>query len=337
MVDTLNRGPATPSPASPPPHRRRRFARKPKRGWQKRWLPYVLLLPALLLELLIHIIPMLVGIAISFLKLTQFYIAQWRDAPGAGLSNYRFALNIHQAAGKALLHSFWVTVLFTVLVLAFSWLFGMAAAVFTQHSFRGRGLVRTVFLLPYALPVFASVITWSFMLQRDTGVVNHVLVDQLHLVHDRPFWLIGGNSFWALVVVELWRTWPFAFLCLTAGMQAIPTDLYEAAALDGAGVIGQIRYVTMPMLRSVNRVLVLVMFLWTFNDFTTPFTLFGKAAPQPADVLSIHIYSNSFSTWNFGAGSAMSVLLLLFLLIVSLGYLAASNRADSDRKAARDA
>jgi multiple sugar transport system permease protein len=202
----------------------------------------------------------------------------------------------------------------------------MAAAVFTQRSFRGRGLIRTVFLIPYALPVFASVIVWSFMFQRDTGIVNHVLVDQLHLVDQRPFWLIGENSFFSLVIVEVWRSWPFAFLCLTAGMQSIPQDLYEAAALDGAGVFAQIRWVTMPMLNSVNRVVLIVLFLWTFLEFTVPYVLFGKSAPEQADLISMHIYQNSFVTWNFGTGSAMSVLLLMFLLVVTVGYLAVFGR-----------
>jgi multiple sugar transport system permease protein len=254
--------------------------------------------------------------------LTQFYIANWHEAPNAGFANYRYALDFNSAAGKELLHSFFVTIVFTGIVLAVSWVLGMAAAVFTQRPFPGRGIVRTIFLIPYALPVFASVITWNFMLQRDNGAVNHVLVDQLHLVGgDRPFWLIGQNSFYSLVIVEVWRTWPFAFLMLTAGMQSISQDLYEAAGLDGAGVWAQLRGVTLPMLRPVNRVLLLVLFLWTFNDFTTPFTLFGKGAPHQADLISMHIYQNSFVTWNFGTGSAMSVLLLLFLLVVTGAYL----------------
>jgi multiple sugar transport system permease protein len=228
------------------------------------------------------------------------------------------------------LHSFLVTLGFTVLVLGISWTFGLAAALFTQRSFRGRGLIRTAFLIPYALPVFASVITWSFMFQRDTGIVNHVLVDQLHLFDQRPFWLIGQNSFYSLVIVEVWRSWPFAFLMLTAGMQSIPQDLYEAAAMDGAGVLAQIRWVTMPMLKSVNRVLLLVLFLWTFLEFTVPYVLFGKAAPEQADLISMHIYQNSFVTWNFGTGSAMSVLLLIFLLVVTVGYLAASSRGSDN-------
>jgi multiple sugar transport system permease protein len=270
---------------------------------------------------------MLAGVGISFLQLTELYLSNWRAAPFAGTSNYAVAVNFNGAIGQALLHSFTVTVLYTAIVLAVSWTFGMAAAVFTQRAFRGRGVIRTVFLIPYALPVFASVITWNFMLQRDTGMVNQLLLS-LHLVHSRPFWLIGQNSFYSLVIVAIWRSWPFAFLILTAGMQSIPTDLYEAASLDGSGALGQVRHVTLPLLRPVNRVLLLVLFLWTFNDFTVPFTLFGSAPPTQADIISIHIYENSFVSWNFGTGSAMSVLLLLFLLVVTVIYLAVGRRGE---------
>jgi multiple sugar transport system permease protein len=88
--------------------------------------------------------------------------------------------------------------------------------------------------------------------------------------------------------------------------------------------------VTLPMLRPVNRVLVLVLFLWTFNDFNTPYLLFGGSAPRAADLISIHIYQSSFVTWNFGTGSAMSVALLLFLLLVSATYLLITNRKRTD-------
>ena len=315
-------GDAPAGPRAAPPARPRRRRRQ--------WLPYLLLLPVLAAELLIHVVPMMVGVGMSFLELTQFYLRNWTDAPGAGLDNYRFALEFDQASGQALLRSFWTTVVFTVVVLVCSWSLGMLAAIWTQHAFPGRGLVRTAFLVPYALPVFASVITWSFMLQRDNGMVNHVLVDQLGVLDERPFWLIGGNSFWALVVVEVWRLWPFAFLALTAGMSSIPKEQYEAAAMDGAGIPGQVRWVTLPHLRSVNQVLLLVLFLWTFNEFTVPYTFFGRSAPEQADLISMHIYQNSFVTWNFGTGSAMSVLLLLFLLAVTAVYLLLTRPRDVD-------
>ncbi|MFB7462140.1 carbohydrate ABC transporter permease [Streptomyces sp. NPDC056224] len=294
-------------------------------------LPYLLLLPALLLELLIHLVPMVMGILMSFRELTQFFIRDWARAPWTGFGNYELAVDVNRPVGAALLGSFLTTCLFTLLSVGLCWLLGTAAAVFTQAHFRGRGVLRALFLVPYALPVYAAVITWVFMFQRDNGLVNHVLHDQLGLGGaGHTFWLIGDNSFWALLTVSVWKGWPFAFLVVTAALQNIPGDLYEAAALDGAGVWQQIRRITLPSLGAVNQVLVLVLFLWTFNDFNTPFVLFGKAAPEAADLISVHIYQSSFVTWNFGTGSAMSVLLLLFLLLVTAGYLLVTTRGRRD-------
>jgi multiple sugar transport system permease protein len=299
---------------------KKKRARRPSPR-RSRWLPYLLLAPAVVMELLIHIIPMLVGIWMSFIKLTKIYIANWSAAPWAGLQNYAIAVDFDASIGAALLRSFLVTAAFSLLALGISWGLGMAAAVALQQPFRGRGLVRTIFLVPYALPAYAGILTWNFMLQRDTGLVNHVLVDNLQLTDDRPFWLLGGNAFASIVTVAVWRLWPFAFLSLMAGLQSIPSDLYEAAAVDGAGNLRQWRHITLPSLRPVNLVLVLVLFLWTFNDFNTPYVLFGNGQPPGGDLISFHIYNASFLTWNFGIGSAMSVLLLLFLFVVTAAYL----------------
>ncbi|WP_181795913.1 carbohydrate ABC transporter permease [Streptomyces sp. WELS2] len=303
-------------------------ARAPRRPGRLRRLslPYLLLLPALLLELLVHLVPMVIGVVMSFKELTQFYIRDWGTAPWSGLGNYRVSVDFDAPVGEALLHSFLVTVGFTLLSVGLCWLIGTAAAVFMQDTFRGRGLLRALFLVPYALPVYTAVITWAFMFQHDNGLVNHVLHDQLHLTGKPSFWLIGDNSFYALLTVSVWKGWPFAFLIVTAGLQNIPGELYEAAALDGAGTWQRIRRITLPSLRPVNQVLVLVLFLWTFNDFNTPYVLFGKSAPEAADLVSVHIYQSSFVTWNFGTGSAMSVLLLLFLLVVTGGYLLLTSR-----------
>ncbi|MFL6063850.1 MAG: carbohydrate ABC transporter permease [Friedmanniella sp.] len=305
--------------AGPGPRRPQRQA-----GW---WFPYAIVAPAVLLELAIHIIPMLTGIYISFIELTKFYIRRWTEAPVVGLENYGIALDFSSTVGKQLLHSFLITCAFTVLVVGISWGLGMAAAVALQKPFRSRAVWRTLFLVPYALPLYAGIITWNFMFQRDTGVVNHVLVDQLGLGGgERPFWLIGSNAFVSLVVVAIWRMWPFAFLMLMAGLQSIPHDVYEASALDGASPWRQWRRITLPMLGSVNVVLLLVMFLWVFNDFNTPYVLFGTAQPPAGDLISFRIYNSSFLTWDFGVGSAMSVLLLLFLLLVTAVYLLATRK-----------
>jgi multiple sugar transport system permease protein len=286
-----------------------------------RRLPYLLILPAACFELLIHVIPLLAGAGISFFGITQFFIRNWSAAPWQGLHNYRLALDFGSPIGHALLHSFLITAAFSVLVVSFCLVFGMLAALLVNSEFRGQAWFRTLFLVPYALPVYVAVIGWSFMLDRDNGSLNTLLVDDLHLIHDRPFWLIGTNAFWTTVMTTTWRLWPFAFLMTLAGLQNIPKELYEAASVDGAGAWRKFRSITLPLLRPVTGVLVIILFLWTFNEFNTPYVLFGQSPPPSADLISLHIYANSFEDLNFSLGSAMSVLLLLFLMATTVIYI----------------
>ena len=317
-----------PERAKKPGRDGRRPGAKRTVGW---WLPLVLIAPAVLLELLIHVVPMVTGIWMSFVKLTQLYLANWSAAPFVGFGNYQLALDFNGAQGLSLLQSFLTTIIFTIFVVGISWVLGMAAAVALQRSFFGRGLLRTLFLVPYAIPMYAGIITWKFMFQQQTGALNNVLAS-LHLIDPahKPFWLIGSNALVSVIVVAIWKMWPFAFLMLMAGLQSVSEDLYEASALDGAKPFRQWRSITLPGLGGVNRVLLLVMFLWTFNDFNTPFILFGGNEPPAGDIISVHIYNASFVNLNFGFGSAMSVLLLLFLLIVTGIYLFIGNRRSND-------
>ena len=302
---------------SPPP--------RPRKGWRRRLgpnaLPYLLVIPAVLFELLIHIVPMVFGVVISFLGLTSLYIRNWVQAPFTGFNNFKLGLDIGGPIGSSLLHSFLITTAYTVLIVVGGWVMGLTAALLVNSEFRGRGWFRTLFLIPYALPIYVTVIAWQFMLQQQNGSVNTLLVKDLHLVNDPPFWLLGNNAFWSITMTALWRTWPFAFLLLLAALQNIPADLYEVASVDGASRWRQFRSITLPLLRPVSAVVVLVTFLWTFNDFNTPYILFGQSPPASADLLSLHIYVNSFVNLNFGLGAAMSTLLLLFLLIVSVVYI----------------
>ncbi|QUH01390.1 sugar ABC transporter permease [Saccharopolyspora erythraea] len=297
-----------------------------RRRWtpSRRAVPYLLLAPALFFELLVHVVPMLGGLWMSFLQLNQFFLRHWLTAPWAGLDNYRFAVDFDSAVGAELLRSFATTAAFSLITVALSWTLGMFAATLLQRAFPGRTLLRALLLVPYALPVYTAAMIWKFMLDRGDGVVNAALADLG--VGGESFWLLGDNAFASLVVTAVWRLWPFAFLALMAGMQSIPSEVYDAAAVDGAGIGQRFTSITLPMLRPVSQVLVLVLFLWTFNDFNVPYILFDQSVPSAANLVSIHVYQSSFLTWNFGLGSAMSTLLLLFLLAVTALYLLVTSR-----------
>jgi multiple sugar transport system permease protein len=284
-------------------------------------LPYLLVAPVVICELVVHVVPTVIGLFLSLHHVNQFNLRDWTGSSYAGTDNYRTALDPGTAVGSALWSSFWVTALFTLVVVALCWLIGMFAAVLLSLPFRGRGFFRAFFLIPFALPAYVSGVGWRFLFARDDGAVNHLLVDNLHVVHDRPFWLVGDNAFWATVIVSVWRLWPFACLMLLAALTTVPRERYEAAAMNGARGWAQFWHVTLPGIRRINVLVLLVMALWTFNEFAVPWVLFGGTPPHSATLLSTLVYREAFGTFDVGVAAATNIVSAVLLLAAGLVWL----------------
>lgn len=263
---------------------------------------------------------MLASIGMAFLHLNQETIGDWIRAPFAGLFNFHIALSVSSPIAGALLHSFVVTVLYTAAVVLASWLLGLVGAVFLSDTKHFRRLLGSLFIVPYALPAFASVLVWTFMFQP-RGAINTLLSSDLHIVGQPPYWLAGSQAFWAITSTTIWRDWPFAFLLMFAGVQGVAPELYEAARVDGASRWREFLAITLPSLRRVSLLLVLIIGFWSFTDFTTPFLMLSSAAPASANLLSLEIYNTSFVDLNFGLGAAMSSLMVAFMIGASALYL----------------
>jgi multiple sugar transport system permease protein len=289
-----------------------------KQKSQSRRVVLWMLLPAIILELLIHIIPMLVGLYISFTRLNQFTLRNWISAPFVGILNYETGLNPSTPLGASFFNSLLVSLSYTAITVCVSTILGLGAAILVNRPFPGRGIFRTLFLVPYAMPAIVVGITWRFMFMRDWGLVNQLLVNVFHLTTTKPLWLVGPNSFFAIVIAQIWRNWPFLFLVALAGLQTIPQEQYEAAEIDGATGWKQFLHITLPGLGAVLSLGVLLTTLWTFNDFTIPFSMLGSNPSPSGDVLTLHIYTNAFQQFNFGTGAAMSVLMLIILGLIAL-------------------
>ncbi|WP_426242796.1 carbohydrate ABC transporter permease [Nocardioides sp. LHG3406-4] len=279
-------------------------------------LPYLLLLPAFVLELLVHVVPLVLGVWISLLRLTPRELRDWTSAPFVGAANFRAWLDPGGPIGAELLASTGRTVLYTALVVGASWALGMLAALLLATPFRGRAFWQAFFLVPFALPAFVTVLAWRFMLDRDAGMLNHLLVDDLGVVDSRPFWLIGDNAFWATVVVSVWRLWPLAYLVLAAALRTVPADLYAAARVDGATAWQRFRYITLPMTRRPSTMVLLVMGLWSFTDFSTPYLLFDAQPPPAATLLGSLVYRHAFVDFDFGLAAALNALVAIVLIVV---------------------
>ncbi len=277
--------------------------------------PLWLMSPTLVLLTVVIVVPFVIAVIIGFLDLDQYSLRNWFSAPFLWFGNYVEAFHTSQ-----LLYSIWVSLAFAVLTTAIITPIGLFAALAVNTRFRGRGLVRSLILIPYVLPSFVTATVWRFIL-RPEGVFNEVLSK---IGIDGGQWLIGNKAFWALVLVDVWASWPFVYMMCIAGLQAISADLYEAADVDGVTWVKKIRYVVLPQIRNQLLLGLLLSTLAHFNNFTLPFVLLGTPAPDSALTLPVNIYQTSFQSFRFGLGSAMSVISLILMIVPAVFYLRAS-------------
>lgn len=278
-------------------------------------LPYGLIAPQLVFMVLVHLIPIGAGWYLSFRNINTF---TWRllfGAPAAGLQNYRDLLSgdtplrdgFTDAVGNTATYTFW-TVTLTLLG-------GLGFALLLNRNLRGRRVARALLLTPWVVPTFVVALLWRNMWQSDIGIINTVLVDWTGLLSQRPRWLVGENTLWAITVPSIWRSIPLAMLLFTAGLAAIPNELHEAAAIDGAGAFRRFWHVTLPLLRPIIAVQLLFGVVYTAYQFPMPEIMLGSNPGEHADLLMTWVVRESFSNRLVGLGAAVSTLMMLAMFV----------------------
>jgi multiple sugar transport system permease protein len=283
--------------------------------------PFWLMWPSVFLLVVIVVIPFLIAFYISFLELDQYTLRSWVHAPWVGLSNYLTALTSN-VVGVPALSSLWVSVSFSLLTTLCITPIGILAALTVNTRFHGRAFVRALYLIPYVMPTFVTALVWRMMFLNGTGLVDRFLA-LTHLASINTYWLLGPNSFWAMVITDVWASWAFIYIMVLAGLQSIPAELYEAADMDGANNWQKLTSIVLPQLRHILGLALLLSTLNHFNNFTLPFVMFGTPPPVQVDVLPLNIYVSSFQLFSFGVGGAMSVITLVLMLIPGLFYIRA--------------
>jgi multiple sugar transport system permease protein len=294
----------------PAPAGRRRAGRANRR------LAYWLIAPALTFMVLVHVIPSAAGVALSFKNLNTFTFSQLFGAPWTGLKNYNAILfddanPLHSGVVDAVRNTF----IYTTATVTGTLVGGLGIALLLARQFPGRRVVRTLMLAPYVVPSFVVAVLWGFMWQSDSGIINKVLVDYLHILHDRPTWLLGHNSLVAIIIPSIWRGIPLAMLIFLAALETMPRELHEAAAIDGAGPWRRFRHITLPLLRPLIAVQLLFGVIYSTYQFTIPYVMLGSNPGSDADLIMTLIVRQSFSNNLIGFGAAASTLLMLVMLI----------------------
>ena len=288
---------------------RRRPGRPPgRRGHAAKSLPYLLVTPLAVFIIGLALIPA------AFTIIESFYRVNPLDPPTRfdGLGNFHRLF-----ANNAVLTSFGNTAFYVLVGVVLSTVLGIFFAVVLRRPFRGRGLVIAVLILPWALPGVVEGILWTGIYDPGTGLMNGVL-SSLHLVSHGAVLL--GDSRWLTIflieLVQVWQITPLSTLLVLASMQLMPQELFEAAAIDGCGAWQSFWRITLPLARPGIAVAIVQALIATLNVFDQPYVLNGAATTGSS--ITEQTYFISFQDLDFGGGYALSLLITLITLVVSL-------------------
>ncbi len=288
--------------------------------------PLWMLIPAGAALLIIVIIPVCLTVVLSLLNVNVSTLREWLGAPFYGIQNYVNAFTAPSTLGVSLGRSILISFTFSILTTVVITPIGMVAAFSVHRRFKFSGLMRAIYLIPYVIPTFVTALMARIVFLNGTGLFDKAL-KFFHITNGNTYWLIGSNSYWAMQITEIWATWPFIYLMVLAGLQAIPKEHYEAAALDGASIRQRLRHIVIPELSGVLKLGMLLSTLFHFGNFTLAFVMFSSPPPAAVEVLPITAYYNAFDFFNFGVASAIAVVTMVILIVPGYIYLRSTRLA----------
>ena len=243
-------------------------------------------------------------------------------APFIGLDNYAATLT-----DPIFLRALGNTGLFTLGSLAGQFVLGLALALYFRRRFPLSGLLRSLLLLPWLLPMIVSAAVWRWILEQDNGALNRFL-EGLGLISDPIPWLNSSDTaLIAVILVNIWLGIPFNVVLLHSGLQAIPEEVYEAGAMDGATGARSFAHLTLPLLRPVVSVVLLLGVIYTIKVLDLIIGLTGGGPANATQTLATRSYEMSFVEFDFGQGAALSNVLIAIAMAFSIVYLRANARA----------
>jgi multiple sugar transport system permease protein len=282
---------------------------------QRRWVGYALLSPALIAVGFLILYPLYLVVATSFRIGKTLDVLRLAGLP-AGLANYRTVL-----ASEATWHSVWLTLVYLAGTIGPAFAIGLATALLLNRAFPGRRWLRSFILLPWAVPGVIVSIVFLWLLDGSFGVVNALLRQAGWLSIDLAWFANDDTALGAVIVATIWKAYPFFTLTLLAALQAIPTALYDAASVDGAGGLQRFRYVTWPGLRAAAALGAILNTLWALREFDIIFVTTGGGPDRATETLAVRIYQEAFTFFRMGTASALGVITMVLAALLALASL----------------
>lgn len=233
-----------------------------------------------------------------------------------GLKNFADVLK-----DKRVMQTLGVTLIFTVFSVALELLLGLMLALIMNKAMTGKGFIRTVSLIPWAIPTSVAALIWAYMYDGSSGIMA-IILTKLHLLNQSTDLLMSGSkALTAVVFADVWKTTPYMALLLLAGLQTISDSLYEAAEVDGASKLRQFFSITLPLLKPSILVALLFRTLDAFRVFDLIYVLTGGGPGGSTESISIYAYKTMFAQTKFGYGAAIVIIMALTVGIISFAYM----------------
>jgi multiple sugar transport system permease protein len=214
----------------------------------------------------------------------------------------------------------WNDVVFTLGSIAIQIILGILVATLLHRAFFGRDVARSVVMFSYLVPIVVAALVWKFMLNDIVGIVNHV-IRTYNLPIPTTWFGAVGTAMPSVIMVNVWKFFPFMVLVLLAQLQSIDPVLYEAAKVDGSNAWQEFWFITLPMLMPVILIAAMLRTIWHFNDFAVIQLLTGGGPLASTETPPLMIYDIVFETWNLGLGSALAVVMFGILILMMLVYI----------------
>ncbi|EIF35387.1 permease component of ABC-type sugar transporter [Burkholderia sp. Ch1-1] len=283
-------------------------------------LGILLIAPAMLLLIATIVYPLLYAL---WLSLNSVYTPT-QQSSFVGLANYRDMLG-----SPTFWFSLWVTIVWTTSTLILQILCGVGMALLLNEKILFRSAARSLVLFPYFVSTVVAVLVWRWLFNDLYGLLNQVLLE-LHLV-DAPVNWLGQmpNAMISIVLVGTWKYFPFVVIAVLARLQTIPLSLYEAARMDGAGPVGRFFDVTLPQLREVLGVVILLRIIWDFKEFDLLYLMTGGGPVNQTRSVPLLVYQQAFGLNQMGTASTSAVGMMVVMGLLMAAYLYRSQRTRS--------
>lgn len=222
------------------------------------------------------------------------------------------------------------TLVWTVGSVFFQFMLGFGMAMLLHQAFvKGKTVLRILLMVPWVLPSIIGSAVWKWMYNADYGIINYIL-KTLGIIGENHTWLSSPKTaMGAIIIVNVWKMFPFVMLMIEAALQSVSKELKEAAVIDGANKLSIFRNVTWPAIAPQCYSVLLLMTVWTLNAFTFVYALTEGGPAHSTEVMAMYIYKRAFADYDFGLASAASTVLFILCMGVSLVYIRLSNKEDA--------